>query len=83
MSTYSLVRPSGDANRTPCHPSLTCGPDTPRPSRNRPPDRVSSVAAVIAVMAGVRAGICITAAPRSMRLVCAPTHDSTVGASDP
>ena len=38
MSTYSRVRPSGLSNRTPCQPSDTCGPDTPRPSRNRPPD---------------------------------------------
>ena len=39
-------------------PRDTCGPDTPRPSRNRPPESVSRVAAVIAVIAGVRAGIC-------------------------
>ena len=83
MSTYSRVRPSGSSNRTPCQPSLTCGPETPSPSRNRPPDSVSSVAAVIAVIAGVRAGICITAAPRSIRSVRAPTQASTVGASEP
>lgn len=69
MSTYSRVRASGLANRTPCQPSETCGPDTPRPSRNRPPESVSMVAAVIAVMAGVRAGICMTAEPTSMRSV--------------
>ena len=83
MSTYSRVRPSGAANGTPCQPSLTCGPETPRPRRNRPPERVSIVAAVIAVVAGVRAGICITAAPRSIRSVRAPTHARTVGASEP
>ncbi len=83
MSTYSRVRPSGAANGTPCQPSLTCGPLTPSPSRNRPPDSVSSVAAVIAVIAGVRAGICMTAAPRSMRSVSAPIQDSTVGTSEP
>ena len=55
MSTYSRVRASGLANRTPCQPSDTCGPETPRPSRNRPPLSRSRVAAVIAVMAG-RAG---------------------------
>src|ERR671929_176783 len=54
MSTYSRVRASGLANRTPCQPSDTCGPDTPRPSRKRPPDSVSRVAAVIAVIAGDR-----------------------------
>ncbi len=83
MSTYSRVRPSGSANRTPCQPSLTWGPETPRPSRKRPPESVSRVAAVIAVMAGVRAGICITAAPSPIRSVWAPTHARTVGASEP
>jgi hypothetical protein len=44
---------------------------------------VSRVAAVIAVIAGVRAGICRTADPISICRVCAPTQESTVGASDP
>ena len=83
MSTYSRVRTSGLAKRTPCQPSDTCGPDTPRPSRNRPPDRVSRVAAVIAVMAGVRAGICMIALPTSMVLVFAASQVSTVTASEP
>ena len=68
MSTYSRVRASGLSNRTPCQPSETCGPETPSPSRNRPPDSVSRVAAVIAVMAGVRAGIWKTAEPTSIAL---------------
>ena len=29
ICTYSAVRPIGSANRTPCQPSDTCGPDTP------------------------------------------------------
>ena len=70
-------------NGTPCHPSLTWGPDTPRPSRKRPPDIVSIVAAVIPVIAGVRAGICITADPRWIRSVSAPIHASIEGASEP
>ena len=37
ISTYSRVRASGAAKRTPCQPSLTCGPDTPSPRWNRPP----------------------------------------------
>ena len=61
MSTYSRVRASGLANRTPCQPSETCGPETPSPSRKRPALSRSRVAAVIAVIAGVRAGICMTA----------------------
>jgi hypothetical protein len=44
---------------------------------------VSNVAAVIAVIAGVRAGICRIALPTSIRVVCAATHANTVGASDP
>jgi hypothetical protein len=83
MSTYSRVRSSGFANRTPCQPSDTCGPDTPSPSRNRPPDNASMVAAVMAVAAGVRAGICITAAPRSIRSVCPASHASVLGESEP
>jgi len=83
MSTYSRVRASGLSNRTPYQPSETCGPDTPSPSRNRPPESVSRVAAVIAVIAGVRAGICITALPTSMRSVCPAIQDSMVTESDP
>nr|WP_279581183.1 hypothetical protein [Fodinicola feengrottensis] len=41
------------------------------------------MAAVIAVAAGVRAGICMTAAPMSIWLVCAAIQESTVGTSDP
>src|SRR4051794_16735871 len=83
MSMYSRVRPMGLSNFAPCQPSETCGPDTPRPSRNRPPDSVSRVAAVIAVIAGVRAGICITALPRSMRCVWPAIQASIVTVSEP
>ncbi|CAM5736512.1 hypothetical protein SMICM304S_08914 [Streptomyces microflavus] len=47
---------------------------TPRPSRKRPPESESRVAAVIAVMAGWRAGICMIAEPTSMDTVCAATQ---------
>ena len=47
-------------------PRTPAVPRRPRPSRKRPSDRVSSVAAVIAVMAGVRAGICMIALPTSI-----------------
>ena len=83
MSTYSRARASGASNRTPCQPSLTCGPLTPSPKRNRPPESESKVAAVIAVIAGGRAGICMTAAPRWICSVRAPMKESTVGASEP
>ena len=83
MSLYSRVRARGLSKRTPCQPSDTWGPDTPRPRRKRPPDRVSRVAAVIAQLAGVRPGIWKIADPMSMRSVCAATKASTVGASLP
>ena len=44
---------------------------------------VSMVVAVIAVIAGVRAGICMTAEPRPMRSVRAPIHASIDGLSEP
>ncbi len=83
ISTYSRVRASGLSNRTPYQPSDTCGPETPRPRRKRPFERVSRVAAVMAVMAGVRAGIWKMAEPTSIRSVWAATQARTVGASDP
>ena len=43
----------------------------------------SSVAAVIAVFAGVRPGICMIAEPTLIRLVLAAIHASTVTASVP
>ena len=80
---YSRVRAKGLSNRTPCQPSDTCGPETPRPSRKRPPVNTSRLAAVMAVAAGVRAGICITAEPTSMVEVWAAIHARTVGLSEP
>ncbi len=41
------------------------------------------VVAVIAVAAGVRAGICMTAAPTSIRSVCPAIQASMLGASEP
>ena len=82
-STYSCVRWSWRANGWPCQPSATCGPLGPRPSRKRPPDRPSSVAAVIAVIAAERAGICITAAPSAIVSVACASQPRTVAASDP
>lgn len=83
ISTYSRVRASGLSNLTPYQPSETWGPDTPRPRRKRPPESESRVAAVIAVMAGWRAGICMMAEPTSIDSVCAATQASTVGTSEP
>ncbi len=83
ISTYSRVRWSWWANRCPCQPSATCGPDVPIPSSTRPSERWSSVAAVIAVIAGERAGIWKIAEPTLMRSVWAASHASTVATSDP
>lgn len=50
----SEARASGRSNETPCRPSITCGPETPNPSRNRPFDRLASVIAVWAIRTGER-----------------------------
>ena len=80
---YSRVRPSGLPQATPCQPSTTCGPDVPSPSSSRPPESWSSVAAVIAVIAGVRAGICMIAVPIPICSVVAAIQEATVTASAP
>ena len=80
---YSRVLPSGLPHGWPCQPSATCGPDVPSPRMNRPPDIRSSVAAVIAVFAGVRPGICMIAEPTLILLVDAASQASTVTASVP
>ena len=49
----------------------------------RPPDRWSSVSAVIAAAVGVRAEIWQTAVPSLIRDVPAPSHASGVKQSDP
>jgi hypothetical protein len=53
------------------------------PRSTRPSDRWSSVAAVIAVIAGDRAGIWKIAEPSLMRSVLAASQASTVAVSDP
>jgi hypothetical protein len=67
IATYSRVVRSGGVYGTPCHPSTTWGPDMPMPQMNLPPVSSCSESAVIAVIAGVRAAICITALPRTIR----------------
>src|SRR6201989_1450376 len=77
------MRPSGWPNETPCSPSITWGPDTPRPSRNRPPDRWASVIAVCAIVTGERVPIWITPEPSSIRSVRAAREPSGASASAP
>jgi len=54
MSIVSEMRASGRLNETPCRPSITCGPEAPNPSRNRPFERLDSVIAVWATTTGDR-----------------------------
>jgi hypothetical protein len=49
----------------------------------RPPESWSSVMAVMAAMAGVRAGICMMAVPTLRRVVCASTQLAVETASFP
>jgi hypothetical protein len=67
--TVSRIRASGWAKGTPCSPSMTCGPETPRPSRNRPSDRWASVIAVCAIRTGERVPTWMTAEPSRMVVV--------------
>jgi hypothetical protein len=55
----------------------------PSPRRKRPPERRSSVAAVIAVFEGVRPGICMIALPSLIFSVVAPSQERTVTQSVP
>ena len=82
-STYSRVRCSCLPKRWPCQPSATCGPLVPIPSSIRPPESWSSVAAVIAVIAAERPGICSTAEPSLMRSVWPASQARIVTASEP
>ncbi len=50
---------------------------------NRPPESWSMVAAVMAVIAALRAGICRMPAPSLIFVVCPASQASTVAASDP
>ncbi len=83
ISTYSRVRWIWLENRCPCQPSATCGPDAPIPRIIRPPEILSSVAAVMAHIAGERAGIWKIAEPTLIRSVCEASQERTVAASDP
>ena len=55
ISIVSRVRRTGWSKRTPCQPSITCGPLAPTPSTNRPSERACIDSADMASMAGVRA----------------------------
>src|SRR6266550_2977992 len=81
ISMVSRVRRTGLSNATPCHPSITCGPLVPMPSRHRPPDSACSDCAVIASIAGVRAPSCAMPEPNLIVDVHAARYASGVNAS--
>ena len=82
-ATYSRVRWIWWAKRWPCQPSATCGPEEPMPSSIRPSESWSSVAAVIAVIAGERPGIWKMAEPILIVVVCPAIQPRIVAASEP
>ena len=53
-SIVSRRRRTPFSKRTPCQPSMTWWPEVPSPSTNRPPEMLSSEAAVCAMSAGLR-----------------------------
>src|SRR5205807_650013 len=53
----------------PCQPSITWGPLTPSPRRNRPPDMDARLIAVIAISAGVRVPACMIPDPGLIEVV--------------
>ena len=81
-SMYSRVRARACRTARHASPPIPAVRDT-RPRRKRPPVNTSRLAAVIAVAAGVRAGICITAEPTSIFEVWAAIQARTVGLSEP
>jgi hypothetical protein len=82
-STYSRTRRRYRVNGSPYQPSDTCGPLNPSPSRKRPSESTSNVAAAIAVAVGLRAGICMTADPSPTRSVRPASSPRTETASWP
>ena len=77
----SRVRRTGLSNRTPCQPSITCGPLDPMPSTNRPPDSACRDIADMASIAGVRAPSCTIPVASRMVEVCPARYASGVRAS--
>jgi hypothetical protein len=70
-------------NGSPCQPSPTWRAGGAEAEQEAAADIRSSVAAVIAVIAGVRAGICMIPAPSLIVDVVPPSHESTLTTSVP
>ena len=82
ISIVSRVRCTGRSNRTPCQPSITCGPLVPIPRINRPSDTCCTPCAVIASIAGVRAPSWAIPVARRNRSVTDAIAASGVNASN-
>ena len=63
ISIVSRVRVTGLSKRTPCQPSMTCGPLVPIPRMNRPFDIACNESADMASSAGEREPSCTHAVP--------------------
>ena len=81
ISIVSLVVWTGLRKRTPCQPSITAGPDTPMPSRNRPAESDWRLRADVASRAGLRDPSCTTNVPSAIVVVWAARWASPVSAS--
>ena len=82
-SMVSRIRVSGRANGTPWRPSITWGPDAPRPRLNRPSVIRWRVRAVMAVLAADRAPTWNTPEPNVIRSACWDNAAMGVAASPP
>ena len=71
----------GPVERTPCQPSITCGPLAPRPSTNLPSDSACNDIADMASIAGMRAPSCTIPVPSRIVWVWAARYASGVSAS--
>src|SRR5882762_3366115 len=83
MSIVSRVAVTGARKRTPCHPSMTCGPLVPSPSRKRPFESDCIDIADIANIAGVLAPTCTMPEPSLIVVVLAARYANGVSASCP
>ena len=68
---------------TPCQPSITWCPEVPSPSTKRPPEMLSSEAAVWAISAGLRLNTFTMPVATLIRSVRQAISVSTVNASQP
>ena len=83
MSIVSRVAVTGARKRTPCHPSMTCGPLVPSPRRKRPFESDCIDIADMATIAGVLAPTWTMPEPSLIVVVLAARYARGVSASCP